>query len=129
MEIYCCKCEKKVEALLIDGSKAYPHREDLYSLPFWECPECCNFVGCHHKTKNRTQPLGCIPTKEIKSARIHIHKILDPLYKSGRINRRELYEIISDKIGWKYHTAKIRSIEEARQIYTIVRNIYRKLED
>lgn len=78
-EIYCCGCEKKVPARLTDGAEIYPHRHDLSGLPFWKCDTCGNFVGCHHKTKNRTRPLGCIPTPEIKEARKRIHSLLDPL--------------------------------------------------
>lgn len=122
MKIYCCGCLDKVEAKLVSGREVYPHRVDLYDLPFWLCG-CGLYVGCHHKTKNRTQPLGCIPTPEIKNARQHIHKILDPLWKSGRYKRGQLYKMISDKIERKYHTANIRSIEEAREIYLIIRDI------
>ena len=85
--------------------------------------DCGLYVGCHHKTKNRTRPLGCIPTPDIKNARQHIHKILDPLWQSGRYKRSQIYKIISDKIGRKYHTANIRSIEEAREVYRIIMRI------
>jgi hypothetical protein len=73
MCIYCCKCGGYVNARLTDGKETYPHRPDLYGLPFWRCDTCKNFVGCHHKTKERTRPLGCIPTKAIKDARKKIH--------------------------------------------------------
>jgi len=70
MEIWCCECSIKVKARLTDGSEIYPHREDLYSLPFWKCDQCGNFVGCHHKLKsNPNQPLGCIATRDIRKAR------------------------------------------------------------
>jgi hypothetical protein len=36
------------------------------------------------------------------------------------MDRKEVYAKISEKIGWKYHTAKIRSVEEAGQAYKIV---------
>ena len=115
--IRCCGCDgEKVEARLTDGSEIYPHRKDLYSLPFWKCDACGNFVGCHHKTKNRTQPLGCIPTPELKNARKHIHKLLDPIWESGKMKRKDIYAKISERVGWKYHTAQIRSVEEAREI-------------
>lgn len=116
-EIHCCGCDSKVKARLTNGEEIYPHRSDLYSLPFWRCDTCGNSVGCHHKTKDRTRPLGCIPTKEIKNARQHIHRLLDPIWKSGRIARKDVYQLITDKFGWTYHTAKIRDIEEARAIY------------
>lgn len=115
--IYCCACAKDVDARLTNGVEIYPHRPDLKSLPFWKCDTCKNFVGCHHKTKNRTAPLGCIPTAEIKDARKHIHALIDPIYQSGLMTRKKLYELLSDAVGWKYHTAKIRTIEEARTAY------------
>ncbi len=121
-KIWCCGCSDKVGARLTNGGEIYPHRADLSKLTFWKCDICKNFVGCHHKTKNRTQPLGCIPTREIKEARKHIHKILDPLWKSGRHNRNRLYGRISDHVGWEYHTAQIRSIEEARKIYRFIKD-------
>ena len=119
--IYCCKCNRKIEARLTSGSEIYPHRDDLHSLPFWKCDVCGNFVGCHHKTINRTQPLGCIPTPEIREARKHIHAMLDPIWKDGKINRKDLYRRISEGLGRKYHTAQIRSLDEARKVYRIIR--------
>lgn len=123
-KIFCCGCQGDVTALLIDGRQAYPHRGDLADLPFWRCPTCENFVGCHHKTKNPTQPLGVIPTPEIKNARQHIHRILDPIWKSGRMSRGEIYRKIAEKLGAsEYHTAEIRTLEDARKVYRIVRDL------
>jgi hypothetical protein len=121
--IYCTGCQNDVTARLTDGKEVYPHRPDLGDLPFWKCDACGNFVGCHHKTANRTKPLGCIPTPELKAARQHIHKILDPLWKSGRMNRNLIYNEISNRIGWEYHTAEIRSVEDARTVWRIVREL------
>lgn len=115
--LYCCGCEKDVEPRLTSGKEIYPHRSDLHLLPFWRCDACGNFVGCHHKTKNRTAPLGCIPTPELKDARKKLHALIDPIWKSGRMSRRELYAAISKEVGWDYHTAKTRTIEEARAAY------------
>lgn len=117
MKIYCCDCKTDVEARLTDGAEIYKHRAELKSLPFWKCDTCGNFVGCHHKTKNKTTPLGCIPTPEIKDARKHIHALLDPLWQSGKISRKELYAKLTAKLGKQYHTAEIRSVDEAREVY------------
>lgn len=127
--IHCCCCQHEVAARLTDGSEIYPHRADLHDLPFWKCDTCGNFVGCHHKTKNRTQPLGNIPTPELRNARNHIHKILDPLWSAGnaKLKRREIYDKISQQIGRKYHTAEIKTIEEARIIYALVRDLKHSL--
>ncbi len=115
--LHCCGCQIKVQARLTNGAEVYPHRPDLATLPFWRCDACGNYVGCHHKTGNPTQPLGNIPTKEIRASRQHIHKILDPLWQSGPWHRKELYAELSRRLGWKYHTAAIRSVEEARTVY------------
>lgn len=117
MELWCCSCAEYVEARLTNGAEVYPHRGDLSDLPFWRCDKCGNWVGCHHKTKNRTKPLGNIPSPELKKARGHIHALIDPLWKSRRIGRRELYQAMSDKLGWNYHTASLRTIDEARKAY------------
>ena len=123
MTIYCCGCKGEVDVRLTDGKEIYPHRSDLFSLPFWVCDECNNFVGCHHKTENRTRPLGCIATKEIKNARQHIHRILDPIWQQGGMKRKEVYRLIGDYVGHKYHTANIRSIDEARKIYCFIKGL------
>lgn len=128
MIIYCCQCEDKVDARLTDGSEIYPHRQDLYDLPFWVCDICHNYVGCHHKTTNRTAPLGNIPTPAIRGARKHIHAILDPLWKSGKVKRKQAYAWLSERLGWKYHTAKIRNIEEAREVYKLAKEYAGTLE-
>ena len=117
MRIWCCGCGCDVDARLTDGGEIYPHRADLRNMPFWRCDTCGNFVGCHHKTKTRTAPLGCIPTPALKEARKHLHALIDPIWQSGRMGRRELYKAISLEVGWNYHTANTRTIEEARAAY------------
>ncbi|AUG88373.1 hypothetical protein PQC39_gp009 [Vibrio phage Vp_R1] len=122
MNIFCCECGTEVVARLTNGKEVYPHREDLFNLPFWKC-DCGNFVGCHYKTDNPTKPLGCIPNPEIKKARGHIHALLDPIWESGKITRTGLYKRLSDKLGYKYHTAEIKCIVEARRVYSEIRKI------
>lgn len=122
MILYCCGCVKDVEARLTNGNEIYRHRNDLRKLPFWICDTCKNFVGCHYKTNNPTQPLGSIATKELKNARKYIHAILDPIWQSKKISRKKLYARISEKVGYKYHTAEIRTLDQAREIYKIIRD-------
>jgi hypothetical protein len=125
-DLYCCGCSKEVPARLTDGAEIYPHRADLRSLPFWRCDACGNFVGCHHKTKDRTRPLGCIPTPELKAARRHLHAIIDPIWQSGAMKRRALYAELGRRLGREYHTAETRSIEEARAAFVAAREIGRE---
>ena len=125
--IYCCGCGETVEARLTSGKEIYPNRPDLKHIPIWKCDVCGNYVGCHRKTKNPVRPLGCIPTKNIRNARKRIHKLLDPLWGSGKIKRRTIYKKLSDKLGWQYHTAKIKSLEEAHRVYRILQEIQEEL--
>lgn len=126
--IFCTGCNEDVGARLTNGAEIYPHRQDLAHLPFWKCDACGNFVGCHHKTKQPTTPLGCIPTPEVKKARSQIHRILDPIWKSGKMKRREVYDRIARDLRIDtYHTGEIRSVDAARQVYGIVVGIRREV--
>lgn len=120
MTIYCTGCKKDVEARLTDGKELYPSHMNLWRLPFWRCDTCKSYVGCHHKTRDRTKPLGCLATREIIEARKRIHAILDPLWKGSRVKRIKAYDYISKAIGREYHTGEIRSVEEAREIEGVV---------
>jgi hypothetical protein len=123
-KIFCCGCQTDVSARLTNGKEVYRHRPDLASLPFWKCDGCGNTVGCHHKTKDRTRPLGCIPTPELKAARQEIHRTIDPIWKSGRVGRTQLYSMIAHLIGVEaYHTAEIRSVETAREVVRVTKEL------
>lgn len=127
MKIYCTGCKVHVDARLTDGQERYPHRSDLYDIPFWRCDGCGNYVGCHHKTKNRTAPLGCIATPEILDARKKIHALLDPLWKSNKIKRGQAYAYVGHRLGKPYHNGEIRTMDEAREIYRIVAQLHNEL--
>ena len=128
MKLYCCQCKDEVQARLTNGGEVYPHRPDLADLPFWKCDTCGNHVGCHHKTRDQTRPLGNIPTKELKNARQHIHRILDPIWKEKKMPRGKLYARLARELGLEeYHTAEIKTIDEARKVYAIVRVISRSI--
>lgn len=119
--LFCCECDRDVEARLVWGDEVYPHRKDLQTLPFWQCDTCRNFVGCHHKTETPTKPLGCIPTKAIKRARQRIHAMLDPMWmnlprKERQRARQSLYAQLSTVIGREYHTGDVRSVDEANRV-------------
>ncbi len=128
MRIFCCGCQTIVKPRITTGEEIYPHRPDLYKLPFWICDACKNYVGCHHKSSNPTKPLGNIPTAELRNARKHIHAILDPLWKSGKMKRGRVYRAISDELGYQYHTAEIKTIDEARRVWMIVDRLRKEIE-
>ena len=119
LEIFCCGCNQHTQARLTNGSEIYEN--SCGSLPFWICDVCKNYVGCHHKTKTPTKPLGCIPTEEIRKWRGYLHRLIDKCWKTSQ-ERKEVYSKITKEIGCQYHTAEIRSVDEAKRIYAICKN-------
>ena len=123
MKIFCCSCNVDIEARLTSGREIYSQRKDLSQIPFWVCDTCNNYVGCHHKSSKPLQPLGCIPTAEIKKWRSILHTIIDPLWQGkDKQERKTVYRKISTFLGYEYHSAEIRSVEEAKKIYAYVKN-------
>lgn len=129
-KIFCCACNKDVEARLTNGEEIYKkhsdvnywhQNQDYLIFPFWICDTCKNYVGCHHKTKTPTKPLGCIPTKEIREWRGYLHKLIDKHWETSK-ERKEIYSRITKEIGYQYHSAEIRSIDEAKKIYSVCKN-------
>jgi hypothetical protein len=128
VHLHCCGCGQEVRPRLTNGAEIYPRRADLAPLPFWKCDDCGNYVGCHHRTANRTGPLGCIPTPEIRNARSHLHALIDPAWKSGQMKRGRIYGHLSKVLGRQFHTADIRSVEEAREVYRIAKSFLHNAE-
>ncbi len=83
MRPYCFK-----PAALVTGKAIYPHRPDLYDKHFYQCAPCDAYVGTHPGTTN---PLGRLADKELRLAKSMAHTHFDPLWKSGRMTRREAY--------------------------------------
>lgn len=127
MEIYCCNCSEFKKCNIVRGSEIYPNRTDLANLFFYQCPCCKNSVGCHKKGNGRLKPLGVIPTKEMRKARIIIHNLIDPLWKKGKISRGKLYKLIAKELGIpEYHTGWTGSIEQCRDVYKVVSKIVKE---
>lgn len=126
MNIYCGICDENIDARRVHGDKIYPHRPDLKDLIFWQCPTCGGYVGTH---KNSGKPLGCIVPQAVKEWRQKIHSIIDPLFLKRLIDRSTLYRRIAKKLGIKeYHTAHIRSVQEAEKVYSICLKISKHLQ-
>lgn len=126
MKIYCCTCRKELDCELVKGDVIYPQRQDLSHLNFYRCPNCKQYIGCH---PNSIKPLGVIPTQEMKKARIIIHSMIDPLWKSGKISRKKLYRLIAKELGIKtYHTGWTRNIKQCRDVYRAVSKVIKDLK-
>lgn len=81
---------------MVLGSKIYPHRPDLHSKKFWECPSCAAYVGCHPGTM---RALGAPSDAILRAAKIRAHAAFDPLWKTGRMKRGDAYALLADRLG------------------------------
>lgn len=84
------------DARLVTGKEVYPHRADLFSLKFWECPSCKARVGCHGKSD---KPLGRLANAHTRKLKIAAHEAFDPLWKEGHLSRTEAYAVLQRLTG------------------------------
>ena len=124
MRIYCVECSNYVIAKLVTGAMVYPNTPKVSRDKYWMCNSCKNHVGVHRNAnKNKLKPLGVIANKELRSIRKTIHDIIDPIWREEKMKRTHIYAIISNELGYNYHTAELKSIEEATRVKDIVLNI------
>ena len=86
----CPSCGQKLT--LVTGKKLHPYTIEAWKKYFWMCCECLMWVGCHPNSK---KPLGTVADYELRQLRIECHDLIDPLWKSRQIERRELYDKLS----------------------------------
>lgn len=114
LEVKCLNCGGFVTAELKYGDEIYPGRDDLHDKMFWQCKFCGGYVGTHPHTIN---PLGSIPTVEVRTMRKRVHSLIDPLWQSGRISRNEIYNRLSKAVGHPFHNGTSNSVEELQTAY------------
>lgn len=93
-------------------NKAIYGRNFGKSFMCWLCKPCDAYVGCHQNTK---QPLGIMANKETRAWRIKVHAVIDPLWKSGKMKRKEVYAILNKMAGKYFHVGE-SSIEDCKSI-------------
>ena len=124
MKIYCCECLKDVNATLVSGKEVYPHRRDLHTLPFWQCPVCENYVGCHHKTDTPTKPLGSIPTSDLRVYRQMLHEMILKLWgDNDNLSISDIYKRLSKDTGKNFHVGEVRTLKEVERVLEVIESI------
>ena len=86
----CHYCNGPVKCVM--GGVIYPRRPDLWKKNFWLCKPCEAWVGCHPNTK---KPLGIVANAELRKLKSEVHANFDPLWKDGRMSRKEAYAWLS----------------------------------
>lgn len=78
----------------------------------WLCRPCHAYVGCHNNGKT---PLGTLANKETREWRVKAHAVIDPLWKSGAIDRRKLYKKLNGLFSKEFHIGS-SNIEDCKKI-------------
>jgi len=64
------------------------------------CKPCNAYVGTHNNTD---KPLGTMANKELREWRRKAHAVIDPLWKSGGMKRKDVYYQLNKKFGKWIH--------------------------
>ncbi len=102
---YCDNPAKWVENKEIYGKNFGP------SYMIWWCKPCDAYVGCH---KNTTNPKGTLANKKLRASRVRAHAVFDPLWRSGRMNRKEAYALMASWFGREMHIGGANDVECAQ---------------
>lgn len=79
----------------------------------WVCsnyPECDAYVGCHSHSR---RALGTLANANLRKWRNAAHAAFDPLWRSGRMTRREAYDLMAEQLGLTTREAHIAMLDEA----------------
>lgn len=92
-DVQCCGRS----TALVGGERIYPHRPDLSGLKFYLCEKCGAYTGCH---KGTDKPKGTPANKELREARMRAHAAFDPIWRYGKMSRREAYKWLAEAVGF-----------------------------
>lgn len=62
-------------------------------------PECDSYVGVHDDSR---RPKGTLADKKLRTLRIHAHRELDELWKTGIMGRSEAYRFLTENTGIRH---------------------------
>lgn len=112
-EIICPYCGNKAE--WVENKEIYG-RNYGKSYMMYLCKPCDAYVGCHNNTRT---PLGVMANKELREWRKKVHALIDPIWKTGKLHRAQVYARLSNALGYQYHTGE-SDIETCKKIIDLV---------
>lgn len=129
MSVTCPYCDRA--AVLVTGNVIYLRRPDLFPKKFWNCEPCGAYVGCHPKADahgrggcgDGTVPLGRLANAALRRAKQQAHAAFDPIWMSGRLNRRAAYAWLASLMGISKRNCHIGmfDVDACRAVVALVR--------
>lgn len=94
----CSYCKK--QARFCENKEIYGRNYGKSYMCYY-CQDCDARVGVHNNRADK--PLGTMANKELRHLRVKVHSIIDPLWKSGKMKRKQVYKLLEDTFGRKIH--------------------------
>ena len=107
----CPYCNRKAD--FVDNAEIYGRRYG-HSWMTWWCRPCDARVGTHYNDPLR--PLGTMANADLRDWRKRAHAAIDPIWKEGRMNRRQVYAWLKDHFGCEIHVGQ----SDARRCVEII---------
>ncbi|WP_333647993.1 zinc-finger-containing protein [Lacrimispora sp.] len=90
------------ECNLCDGKVVYISNAKIYGKQYgsgycYYCTSCGAFVGTHEPRPR--EALGILANKEMREWKIKCHGLFDPLWKSKKKKRAQLYSALASQMG------------------------------
>ena len=112
----CPYCGK--EAKWCDNAEVYGKRYGKSYMCYW-CEDCDAYVGCHNNTH---KPLGTMANKELREWRMRTHAAVDPLWRSGKMARKEVYRKLRKLFGEEVHIGEA-DIQRCKDILRVIKEL------
>lgn len=96
----CPYCKK--QAPWIDNKLVYGKRYGKSYMCYY-CGNCDAYVGCHNNTR---KALGTMANKALRRKRMAVHAVIDPIWKSGKETRKQVYAKLKQAFGHEVHVGE-----------------------
>lgn len=128
MPVICPYCHRPAQ--LVDGDFLYPDRHDLHWKRLWDCRPCDAYVGTHAPNPRMgytgVEPLGRLSNASLRAAKSRAHAVFDPLWRSGRMTRKQAYAWLAEQLGITVEECHIGDLDEAmcrRVVWVCIRTV------
>lgn len=81
----------------------------------WMCEDCTASVGCHPDGA----PLGILANTEMKELKRDCHKLFDPLWKEGKMKRKEAYRRLAKRLDIQENNCHFGFFNEEQLTYVL----------
>ena len=102
--VNCPYCGK--EAVMVTSKQFYGRD---YKTNIWLCGPCEAYVGTHKNTKT---PLGTLAKSKLRQLRKTAHSLVDPMWRSGKMTRTQVYDWIAQEMNIPKDDAHIALFNE-----------------